>query len=66
MSVDLGNLSGKASLSVYGFTDGQQYLHSETGQTSYHFSLPSTQDYIIVVVPTASDVVSYTLTVKIR
>ncbi len=66
MSVDLSNLSGIASLSVYGFTDGQQYLRSETGQTSYHFSLPSTQDYIIVVVPAASNVVSYTLTVTIR
>lgn len=66
MSVDLGNLSGKASLSIYGFADGQQYLHSETGQTSYHFSLPSTQDYIIVVVPAASNVVSYSLTVKIQ
>ena len=66
MSVDLKDLSGKASLSIYGFTDGQRYLHSDTGETSYHFALPSTQDYIIVVVPAAGDVVSYTLAVKIQ
>ena len=66
MNVELGNLSGKASLSIYGFTDGQRYLSSDTGQTSYHFVLPATQDYIIVVVPATGNVVSYTLTVKIQ
>jgi hypothetical protein len=66
MSVDLENLSSKASLSIYGFTDGQRYVRSETGQTSFHFVLPSTQDYIIVVVPLAGSVVSYTITVKIQ
>lgn len=66
MNVDLGNLSGIASLSIYGFTDGQRYLQSDKGQTSYRFTLPSTQDYIIVVVPAANNVVSYTLTVTIK
>lgn len=66
MNINLGDLSGKASLSVYGFTDGQTYLHSNTGQTSYHFILPSTQDYIVVVVPTADTVISYNLMVKIQ
>jgi hypothetical protein len=66
MNVDLENLSSKASLSIYGFTDGQRYLRSEKGQTSFHFKLPSTQDYIIVVVPTADNEVSYTLTIKIQ
>ncbi len=66
MSVQLGNLSGKASLSIYGFTDGQRYLNSDIGKTSYQFTLPATQDYIIVVVPEAGNVVSYTLTVKIQ
>ena len=66
MNVDLENLSDKASLSIYGFTDGQRYLRSEKGQTSFHFVLPSTQDYIIVVVPAAGSEVSYTMTVKIQ
>jgi hypothetical protein len=66
MNVDLGDLSGKASLSIYGFTDGQAYVRSAKGQTSYHFVLPSTQDYILVVVPTDGSVVSYSMTVKIQ
>jgi hypothetical protein len=66
MNVDLENFSAKASLSIYGFTDGQHYLRSEKGQTSYHFVLPSTQDYIIVVMPVAGSVVSYTMTVDIQ
>lgn len=66
MSVRLDPLSGPASLSIYGFTDGQQYLRSSFGKTSYEFTLPSTQDYIVVVVPQAGKVVSYTLTVKIQ
>jgi hypothetical protein len=65
MTVHLENVSGKASLSIYGFTDGQYYVRSGTGQRSFHFVLPSTQDYIIVVVPAAGSVVSYTMTVKI-
>jgi hypothetical protein len=66
MNVDLENLSAKASLSIYGFTDGQRYLRSEKGQTSFRFVLPSTQDYIIVVVPASGSVVSYTMTVEIQ
>ncbi len=66
LSVDLENLSSKASLSIYGFTDGQRYIRSDTGQTSFQFILPSTQDYIIVVVPAAGNVVGYTMTVKIQ
>jgi hypothetical protein len=66
MNVDLENLSSKASLSIYGFTDGQRYLRSDKGQTSFHFKLPSTQDYIIVVTPTVDNEVSFTLTIKIQ
>ncbi len=66
MSVDLKDLSSKASLSIYGFTDGQRYLRSEKGQTSFEFVLPATQDYVIVVVPVSGSVVSFTMTVKIQ
>ena len=66
MNVDLENLSAKASLSIYGFTDGQRYVRSGKGLTSYHFVLPSTQDYIMVVVPAAGSEVSYTMTVTIQ
>jgi hypothetical protein len=66
MSVDLENLSAKASISIYGFTDGQHYLRSEKGLTSYHFVLPATQDYIVVVMPAAGIEVSYTMTITIQ
>jgi hypothetical protein len=66
MNVDLENLSARASISIYGFTDGQRFLRSEKGYTSYHFVLPSTQDYVIVVVPVAGSVVSYTMTIDIQ
>jgi hypothetical protein len=66
MRVDLTNLSARASLSIYGFTDGQRYLRSEAGETSYNFTLPTTQDYLIVVVPDGGNVVSYALTVTVQ
>jgi hypothetical protein len=66
MKVDLGNLSDKASLSIFGFTDGQNYLRSEKGQTSYQFVLPSTQDYIIVVVPPSGSEVGFAMKVTIK
>ncbi|HEX8991609.1 MAG TPA: hypothetical protein VF784_08000 [Anaerolineales bacterium] len=66
LSVQLDNVSAPASLSIYGFTDGQRYLSSSSSQASYGFVLPATQDYIIVVVPRAGRVVSYTLTVTIQ
>ncbi len=66
MSVDLSNLSGEAALTIYGFTDGQPYVRSATGKTTFSFVLPATQDYIIQVVPQAGSVVSYLMTVKIQ
>ncbi len=66
MSVDLEQASSKASLAVYGFTDGQRYLASDAGQRSFQFKLPQTQDYIVVVVPFNGSEVSYTLTVKVQ
>ncbi len=66
MRVDLENISGKAALTIYGFTDGQYYARSGEGQTSSHFVLPMRQDYIIVVAPRNGTVVNYSLTVKIQ
>jgi hypothetical protein len=66
MSVELGNLSGEAALTIYGYTDGTPYVRYVSEQTSFAFTLPSTQDYIIEVVPKAGSVVSYLLVVKIQ
>ena len=66
MRVDLENISGRAALTIYGFTDGQYYARSGEGQTSSHFVLPMRQDYIIVVAPRNGTVVNYSLTVKVQ
>lgn len=66
MSVALVNLSGSAALTIYGFTDGQPYVRSVTEQTSFAFTLPATQDYIIQVVPKGGSTVNYVLVVKIE
>ncbi len=66
MSVELSNLSGDAALTIYGYTDGTPYVRYVSEQTSFSFKLPSTQDYIIEVVPRAGSVVTYLMTVKIQ
>jgi hypothetical protein len=66
MSVDLTSLSGDAALTIYGFSDGQPYVRYVSEQTSFSFKLPSTQDYIIEVVPRAGSVVSFLLNVQIQ
>jgi len=65
MSVELGDLSGEAALTIYGYTDGTPYVRYVSEHTSFTFSLPSTQDYIIEVVPKAGSTVKYLLNVKI-
>lgn len=66
MNVQLGNLSGTAALTIYGFADGQPYVRAVTAQTGFTFTLPATQDYIIEVVPKAGKEVSYQMTVRIQ
>ncbi len=66
MDVNLNGVAGNAALTIYGFSDGQPYLRSVTGSTSFGMKLPSTQDYIIEVVPQAGKIVSYTLVVSVK
>ncbi len=66
MKVHLDQISSKASLAIYGFSDGQNYLRSADGQRGYQFQLPATQDYIIVVVPMPGLVVNYILTIQVQ
>lgn len=66
LSVDLNGVGSNAALTIYGFADGQPYVRSVTGQTSFSMKLPSSQDYIIQVVPRAGMVVNYTLVVKFQ
>ena len=66
MSVNLDILSGDAALTIYGYTDGTPYVRYVSEQTSFKFVLPSTQDYIIEVVPKAGSTVTYVMTLEIK
>jgi hypothetical protein len=66
MALDLNGVGKNAVLAVHGFVDGQPYLRYVTETTSFSMKLPSTQDYIIEVVPRAGMVVNYTLIVKFQ
>jgi hypothetical protein len=66
MTVDVTGAGTNAALTVWGFSDGQPYIRDVVEQTHFSFTLPSSQDYIIMVVPRAGAVVNYTLSVKIN
>lgn len=55
-----------AALTVWGFSDGQPYMRAQMGSTTFNMQLPSTQDYIIDVVPQAGQEVNFTLKVEIE
>ena len=66
MDLNLEGVGKDGVLAMYGFSDGQPYLRYVTEQTSFSMKLPSTQDYIIQVVPRAGMVINYTLVVTIK
>jgi hypothetical protein len=66
MTVSLDAPANTASLSIYGFTDGQTLVRSATGSTYWTGILPSSQDYIIDVVPNSEDMVDFKLTVEVK
>jgi hypothetical protein len=55
-----------AALTVWGFSDGQPYIRSVTGATTFSFKLPMTEDFIIDIVPNGSMVVNYALVVTVK
>jgi hypothetical protein len=66
MSVELSSVSGNAVLSIYGWNDGQPYVRAAAEETSFRFTLPATQDYIVQVVPRAGSTVSYLMKIEIK
>jgi hypothetical protein len=66
MTISLDAPANTASLSIYGFTDGQTLVRSATGSTYWSGVLPSSQDYIIDVVPSSEDMLDFKLTVKVK
>jgi len=55
-----------AALTVWGFGDGQPYMRAQMGSTTFNMQLPSTQDYIINVVPQGGQEVDFTMTIEIK
>jgi hypothetical protein len=66
MDVYLNGVGKNAALTVYGFGDGQPYIRSVAGATTFSMKLPTTQDYIIDIVPAAGMEVDYTLVVYVK
>jgi hypothetical protein len=66
MTINLTAPAGTAALTVWGFSDGQPYLRSVTGSTTFSMTLPTTQDYIIEVVPNGGQVINYSLAVEVK
>ncbi len=66
MDLELNGVGKDDVLAMYGFSDGQPYLRYVTEQTTFSMKLPSTQDYIIQVVPKAGMVINYTLVVTVK
>ena len=64
ITLDAPNLS--ELLSVYGYQDGQPYLRSAVGLQTFSMKLPSTEDYIIQVVPNAGQDANYTLNITVK
>jgi hypothetical protein len=64
MIVSISGAGRDAALGIYGYVDGQPYLSSTSRKTNFKFKVPSTQDYIIEIVPRAGRAVSYVLDVQ--
>jgi hypothetical protein len=66
LDVTVNTDPGVAALTIWGFSDGQPYARAQNGVTDFNMTLPSTQDYIIEVVPQGGKVVNYQLTVQVQ
>lgn len=66
MEITINTSPEVAGLTIWGFSDGQPYARAQNGVTNFNMTLPSTQDYIIEVVPQGGHVVNYEVNVTIR
>ena len=66
MTVTLNSPANSASLDIFGLAFGQLLLNPSTKATNWTGVLPSTQDYIIEIIPNSGQVVNYSLTVTIN
>jgi len=66
LEVTVNTSPDDAALTIWGFSDGQPFARAQNGVTDFSMQLPSTQDYIIDVVPQGGRVIDYSLTVRIQ
>jgi hypothetical protein len=66
MDINLATTNGVAVLSVYGYQDGTPYLRSVVESKTFSLILPSTQDYVVQIVPKAGQVVTYSINIAIK
>jgi hypothetical protein len=66
MKVNIDSPRGDIFLSIYGLQDGQPYVRSALGSTTYSFKLPATQDYVVQAVSTRSSTEHYTIDFYIK
>jgi len=66
MTVNVNSQANSVVLTIYGYTDGQPYVRSASGKTSFILRLPSTQDYIIELVPKAGQDIPYDMQLIIK
>lgn len=53
-------------LAFYGYEDGQPYLRTVTGQTSWTGKVPATEDFVVQVVSVIDTATNFTLNVSIK
>lgn len=66
MDVTLSVPPDSAALSIWGLDDGQPYARAQAGITDFSLDLPTTQDYVVAVVPFGGTRVEYNLTVRVK
>ncbi len=66
MDVTLNVPPDSAALSIWGFDDGQPYARAQSGITDFSLNLPTTQDYVVSIVPFGGTAVEYNMTVRIK
>jgi len=66
LEVSINTSPEVAALTIWGFSDGQPYARAQNGVTDFSMTLPSTQDYIIEVVPQGENVLNYEVNVMIQ
>ena len=66
MTVTITSPDDDIFLNIYGLKDGKTYVRSSDELTTDSFTLPSTQDYVIQAVSTASTSENFTIKFKVK